>query len=104
LVFSELVTKNGQLNPFTSGVSAQTSALNGTDLCIMTLFSACWLNNISVSFPADSAIILENCSATAMDVTDGVSIIPSNYNDSIQAGNNPFIQGESGSSLFSSAT
>jgi len=100
LVFSELVTKNGQVSPFAQGVPPQTSALNQSDLCLTTAFQCCWLNNISVSFPADSAIVLENCSATAMDVWDGTSIIPTFYNDSIRSGNSPFVADEKGSLLF----
>ena len=103
LVFSELVTKNGTVSPFAQGVQAQASALNQKDLCLVTVFQGCWLNNVSISFPADSAIVLENCSATAMDVWDGVSNIPQYYNDSIQSGNNPFVAEEGGSFLFSGA-
>lgn len=99
LVFSELVTKGGQLAPFAQGVPAQASALD-SQACLTTFFQGCWLNNISISFPADSAIVLENCSATAMDITDGVSNVPQFYNDSIQSGNSPFIADEGGSILF----
>jgi hypothetical protein len=99
LVFSELVTKNGSLSPFAQGVTPQASALD-QHMCLTTFFQCCWLNNVSISFPADSAIVLENCSATAMDVTDGVSIIPTAYNDTIVAGNSPFTPGEGGSLIF----
>lgn len=100
LVFSELVTKGGQVSPFSQGVPPQVSALNQNDMCLTTFFQGCWLNNISISFPADSAIVLENCSATAMDVWDGVSNIPQFYNDTIQSGNSPFVADEGGSTLF----
>ncbi len=99
LVFSELVTKGGQQPPFAQGVDAQRSAGDDQAFCLTTFFQCCWLNNISVSFPADSAIVLENCSATAMDITDG-SVIPQNYNDSIRSGNSPFVDEETGSLLF----
>jgi hypothetical protein len=101
LVFSELVTKEGTKSPFSNGVTAQ-STTNGSakePWCLTTYFQCCWLNNVSISFPADSAIVLENCSATAMDVTDGVSMIPQFYNDSIDSGNSPFV-GQSGSLIF----
>jgi hypothetical protein len=98
LVFSELVTKGGQQPPFAQGVSIQTSAVDN-QLCLTTFFQCCWLNNISVSFPADSAIVLENCSATAMDITDG-SVIPQSYNDMMRSGNSPFEAEEGGSLLF----
>lgn len=103
LVFSELVTKGGQVSPFAQGVTPQTSAGADQSLCLTTFFQGCWLNNISISFPADSAIVLENCSATAMDVTDGISNIPQFYNDSIDAGNSPFVAGQGGSLLFTGA-
>lgn len=101
LVFSELVTENGQISPFAPGVKEQFSALNErADMCLTTLFQGCWMNNVSISFPADSAIVMENCSATAMDVLDGVSNIPQFYNDSILSGNSPFVAEEGGSTLF----
>ena len=101
LVFSELVTKNKTGVPnLGTGVQAQHSIQDPNDFCLTTLFSGCWLNNISVSFPADSAIILENCSATAMDITDGQNTVVQSYNDNIDSGNNPFLPGQGGSNLF----
>lgn len=102
LVFSELVTKNGNLSPFAQNVTPQVSALDQA-LALVTQFQGCWLNSVSISFPSDSAIVMENCSATAMDVTDGTSIVPQAYNDSIQSGNNPFQGADGHSTLFDGA-
>lgn len=97
LVFSELI--NHEKPAFGPGVTQDSSALD-QNACLVTMFLGCWLNNISISFPADSAVILENCSATAMDITDGTSNIPEHYNDHILSGNNPFRPDEGGSTLF----
>lgn len=97
LVFSDLIARN--LSYYPTGVQPATSAANDGALCLITYFQCCWLNNVSISYPADSAIVLENCSATAMDVTDG-SIIPQFYTDRLESGNNPFVDSGGGSMLF----
>lgn len=97
LVFSELVTKAdaGQLTNNTN---------KGVPQALITYFWACWLNNYDVSFPSDSAIIVENASATATDVTDGISVygtLATNYGENLESGNNPFVVSGSGSKLYS---
>lgn len=88
LVFSELVT---------SSLDSQSNPKNATAL--LTYFWACWLNNYDVSFPSDSAIIVENGSATATDVTDGTTGYnqnsATNYGASLSSGNNPLEGGGS---------
>jgi len=100
LVFSELVRRADQ-QIYSGGEGVEN--LNDTEgnLAVVTMFHACWLNNISISFPSDSAIVMEDASATAMDVTDGTGLIASRYNDSIRSGNNPWLDGTgSGSDLY----
>lgn len=98
LVFSELVTARD--------AGAIPVRVNGTDdpnFALITFFEACWLNNISASFPSDSAIVMEDASATCTDVTDGVNLYGNstdNYGDLLDAGNNPILQPGSGSRLF----
>ena len=99
LVFSELVSHFDQASilKFTPSTEDQTIA------ALITYYEACWLNNISASFPSDSAIIMENATAIATDVTDGSSQYgsgPDNYGDLLNSGNNPIIQPGAGSSLF----
>lgn len=99
LVFSELV-RRGDENIWSGGEGVvQLNDAQG-NLAVVTMFHACWLNNISVSFPSDSAIVMEDASATAMDVTDGLHTIASDYTDSIESGNNPFNGDSAGSDLY----
>jgi hypothetical protein len=99
LVFSSIVTNNGTVSPYAPGVIPQQSAFDQS-LCIVTFFMGCWLNNMSISYPADGAIVAENCSATAMDITDGVNWPPQAYGDNILSGNNPFLPATDGSSVL----
>lgn len=96
LVFSELVQKAdaGQLTNNTN---------RGTPAALITYFWACWLNNYDVSFPSDSAIIVENGSATATDVTDGLTSygpLSNNYGENLDSGNNPYTVAGSGSKFY----
>ncbi|HEY8096294.1 MAG TPA: hypothetical protein VIE65_09440 [Methylobacter sp.] len=98
LVFSELVTSKDQ-----ASVLVKTLGTDDPNLALLTYFEACWLNSISVSFPSDSAIVMEDASATATDVTDGVGTYgnsPDNYGDLLDSGNNPIVKPGSGSRLF----
>jgi len=103
LVFSELVQfrDQTQYSPQQAGVK---SNLEGS-LSLITYFEACWLNSISVSFPSDSAIVMEDAAANCTDVTDGSSLYgvsPDTYGDLIDSGNNP-LKGF-GSRLYTSGT
>lgn len=98
LVFSELVT-----NRDLAAILVQTQATDDPNLALVTFFEACWLNSVSVSFPSDSAIVMEDASATCTEVTDGVSLFgngPDNYGDLLDSGNNPILKPGSGSRLF----
>lgn len=98
LVFSELVTAKDA-----GSILVQNLGTDDPNFALLTYFEACWLNNISVSFPSDSAIVMEDASATATDVTDGVNTYgnsPDNYGDLLDSGNNPIIKPGSGSRLF----
>ena len=99
LVFSELVT-----NRDLGAILVQVPASDGSgNLALVTYFEACWLNSVSVSFPSDSAIVMEDASATCTDVTDGTStygITPDNYGDLLDSGNNPILQPNAGSRLY----
>lgn len=98
LVFSELVT-----NRDLASILVQTQATDDPNLALVTFFEACWLNSVSVSFPSDSAIVMEDAAATCTDVTDGVSLYgsgPDNYGDLLDSGNNPILKPGSGSRLF----
>jgi hypothetical protein len=105
LVFSELVSNKDQA-AFGVQPAIETIAglFNGAvNFALITYFEACWLNSISISFPSDSAIVMEDASATATDVTDGTSTYgagPDNYGDLLDSGNNPIIRPGSGSRLF----
>lgn len=98
LVFSELVT-----NKDLAQILVQTQATDDPNLALITYWEACWLNSVSASFPSDSAIVMEDASATCTDVTDGTSFYgntPDNYGDLLDSGNNPILQPGSGSRLF----
>lgn len=87
LVFSELVVdKDG------SQIFKKTPGTDPGTLALITYFEACWLNSISVSFPSDSAIVVEDAAATCTDVTDGTSmygVSADTYGDLLDSGNNP---------------
>jgi len=100
LVFSELVTNRDQ-----AAILVKVNGSEATDpnFAMITYFEACWLNSISVSFPSDSAIVMEDAAATATDVTDGTSLYgtdPNSYGDLLDSGNNPLTQPGAGSRLF----
>jgi hypothetical protein len=98
LVFSELVTAKDQ-----GAILVKVQGTDTPNYALITYFEACWLNSISVSFPSDSAIVMEDASATCTDVTDGVSTYgnsPDNYGDLLDSGNNPIIKPGAGSRLF----
>lgn len=98
LVFSELVT-----NRDLAAILVQTQATDDPNFALITFFEACWLNSVSVSFPSDSAIVMEDASATCTEVTDGVNLFgnsPDNYGDLLDSGNNPILQPGAGSRLF----
>lgn len=97
LVFSELVLDTEALDKIT----VKTVGSDG-QLALITFFEACWLNNVSVSFPSDSAIVVENASATCTDVTDGTSIYGTSadsYGDFLSSGNSPALD-KTGSVLY----
>ncbi|MFA5205682.1 MAG: hypothetical protein WC708_14900 [Lentisphaeria bacterium] len=98
LVFSELVT-----NRDAASILVKTLASDDPNFALITYFEACWLNSISSSFPSDSAIVLEDASATCTDVTDGSSFYgvgPDNYGAMLDSGNNPIIKPGAGSRLY----
>jgi hypothetical protein len=98
LVFSELVTARDA-----SAVLVKTPATDDPNYALVTFFEACWLNSISASFPSDSAIVMEDASATCTDVTDGSSFYgngPDNYGAQLDSGNNPILKPGSGSRLY----
>jgi hypothetical protein len=102
LVFSELVTSSNDTVIYAPG-GAPTATDGSTNLALISFFQACWLNSISASFPSDSAIVVEDASATCTDVTDGTHIYgptADDYGDLLDSGNNPISVPGSGSSLF----
>ncbi len=102
LVFSELVTARDASSVVIKTLGSTTGDSN---FALITFFEACWLNSISVSFPSDSSIVVEDASATCTDVSDGTStygLSVNNYGDLLDAGNNPILKPGSGSRLYSS--
>lgn len=105
LVFSELVTGRDTaqwLNGKGVTVAAQVTNGNG-NAAIVTLFLGCWLSNYSVSFPSDSAIVVEDATAQATDVTNGTgynTTDPTQYGDALDSGNNPILKPNSGSKIY----
>ena len=99
LVFSELVSVLD-----IGAITVPQPASDGSgNLALITYFEACWLNSISASFPSDSAIIMEDASATCTDVTDGshsYQNTPDSYGDLLDSGNNPILHPGSGSRLY----
>lgn len=101
LVFSELVTFYDQANIIAKRFETGGGAT--PNYALITFFQACWLNSNSVSFPSDSAIVMEDASVTATDVTDGFSTYGNTtetYGDVLDSGNNPILKPGSGSNLF----
>lgn len=101
LVFSELIATQDQ-DQLGDGLGIAV-AQDGT-LSLITYFLGCWLESNNISFPSDSAIVMEDAAAKATDVTDGIHQYvpgdPNSYGDSINSGNNPFLQAGSGSKLY----
>lgn len=100
LVFSELVTNKDVGAWVIAPVLASDQSGN---YALITYFEACWLNSVSASFPSDSAIVMEDASATCTDVTDMTSQYgntPDNYGDLLDSGNNPILKPGAGSRLF----
>ncbi len=103
LVFSELVTlKDSDQYLNGKGLTAATSVTNSNgNAAIVTLFLGCWLSNYSVSYPSDSAIVMEDATAQATDVTNGTGYNTTDanfYGDALESGNSPKNGG--GSRLF----
>lgn len=97
MVFSELVRNLDQ-----GAILVPTAGADG-NLALITRFEACWLNSISASYPSDSAIVMEDASATCTDVLDSSSVFgngPDDYGDNMESGNNPFTNPGGGSNLF----
>ena len=108
LVFSELVTNFDQAS-IGKEVNGMGPIIEGSgedqirhNIALLTYFEACWLENVSLSFPSDSAIVMEDAGAKATDVTDGMHSPGSDYTDIIDAGNDPITVPGSGSRLFGS--
>jgi hypothetical protein len=104
LVFSELVA-NVDKSQYTGGLGVATAS-DGVSIAVITYFVACWLESYSVSFPSDSAIVVEDAGAKATDVTDGIhgyGATSSDYGDLLDSGNNPFVQPGVGSKLYNGA-
>lgn len=105
LVFSELVTNfdAGSIPAVGRQLETAGNYNGGSNYAVVTYFEGCWINNYSVSFPSDSAIVMEDCSAFATDCTDGFhsyGSTPDSYGDALDAGNNPIIQPGAGSRIF----
>jgi hypothetical protein len=103
LVFSELISQGAEFQ----NVLVQTPGSDG-GFALITRYEACWLNSISASFPSDSAIVVEDASATCTDVLDGLPSFygpgPLDYGDNLESGNNPFNTANGGgSALFTGA-
>lgn len=101
LVFSEIF----QLPDGTVNITNQVRSSDNSNFAMITFFEACWLESVSVSFPSDSAIVMEDASAKATDVTDGAptsvyGTSPDNYGDFLDSGNSPISQPGAGSKLF----
>lgn len=71
---------------------------SGGHTAIITLYEACWWNDWSANFAADTGIILENGSMTITDVHDFSSI----YGEFLASGNDPSI-GQIGSIRYGSS-
>lgn len=62
---------------------------------LLTLFEACWWNDFSYNFAADSGLIMESATATSTDVHDAVSM----YGEFLASGNDPSV-GQIGTSRY----
>jgi hypothetical protein len=72
LVFSELAGVSKYKRETGSAFAKATD--NVTSNAIVTRFIACWLESYSVDFSSDNAIVMEDASGKATDVTDGTGI------------------------------
>lgn len=68
LVFSELAAANLLGKDKIPGATGYSNTQ-----AIVTRFIACWLENYSVDFSSDNAIVMEDASGQATDVTDGTN-------------------------------
>ena len=99
LVFSEIIA----LSPIDQSQLGAAKGVSNTGNSLITYFLGCWLESYSVSFPSDSAIVMEDASARATDVIDGKTTYQQTadtYGDLLESGNNPYVQPGSGSKLF----
>lgn len=104
LVFSEIIAvqDQSQLGP---GVINNNGVLS-----LITFFQGCWLESNSISFPSESAIVMEDAAAKATDVTDGTAVYqsfglsgdPNSYGEGLNSGNNPFLSQNGGSTFYGS--
>lgn len=102
LVFSELVTALDQSAILIKKTETEASS-STPNFALITYFEGCWVESYTASFPSDSSIVTEDCSAKATDVTDGTSTYGNtvdNYGDVLDAGNNPILKPGSGSRLY----
>jgi hypothetical protein len=98
LVFSELVTARDA-----GAILIKRTGTDDPNFALITFFEACWIESNDVSYPADSAIVMETCAAKATDCTDGFSLYGNStdtYGDLLDSGNNPILKPGSGSRLF----
>jgi hypothetical protein len=106
LAFSELVSyydKGAYASGVTPIVESGVGNLPGQNYCLITYFWTCWLKSVGLSFPSDSAIVAEDASASATDVTDGSTPYgndANHYGDLLDSGNNPTLGTNAGSQLF----
>lgn len=94
MVFSRIATEE-QL-----GTKKVVTASDGVNDALLTFYEACWLNDYSYDFAADSAQISESVSATCSDVVDGSSTYGELASDAEETGNSPFAGGQVGSRRF----
>lgn len=98
LVFSQLVTVRDE-----AAITVKTLGTDDLNYAMATYFEACWIETYGVSFPSDSAIVMEDCAAKATDVTDGFTMYGNTidtYGDLLDSGNNPILKKGSGSKLY----
>lgn len=86
LVFSE-ITNPGALYGATAAGYQQ--ATGDTLNAIVTQFIACWLESYSVDYSTDNALVMEDVTAKATDVVDGIGLDPRYERDNTVTGNSP---------------
>lgn len=98
LVFSELVTARDQ-----ASILVKRTGTDDPNYALITYFEGCWIESYGVSFPADSAIVMEDCGVKATDITDGFSNYGNSadtYGDLLDSGNSPILRPGAGSRLY----